>query len=244
VGVSAPQVLSAMLPGQYLTSALSGLGTYSGVYGSAVFVLLGALVAGSDWGRGTIKTALLAGPGRLQARMGQDLAVLLAATAGVVLTFLLAAAASATTAAALAGSAPPMASRFPVFTQVAASVGGGLILALACTAIGLALGVVLRSATKAAAAVLLWAVIIQPNLDQLSTQLHGVLLRLYDILPDASINTVVNLYNTTVAGVPGTNVQQPIGVEVAPALAFATLGLYLLVSLAVPALITTRRSIT
>ena len=244
VGVNAPQVLSAMLPGQYLTSALSGFGTYSDVYGSAVFVLLGALVAGSDWGRGTIKTALLAGPGRLQTRIGQDMAVMLAAAAGVALTFLLAAGASVTTAAALARPAPSLASRFPVFTQVAASVGGALILAVACTAIGLALGVVLRSATKAAAAVLLWAVVIQPNLDQVSTQLHGLLLRLYDILPDASINTVVNLYNTTVADVPGTNISPPSGVEVAPALAFATLGLYLVVCLAVPALITARRSIT
>jgi ABC-2 type transport system permease protein len=244
VGVNGPQVLSAMLPGQYLTSALSGFGIYSEVYGSAVFVLLGALIAGSDWGRGTIKTALLAGPDRLQTRIGQDLAVMLAAAAGVALTFLLAAGVSAATAAALARSAPSLASRFPVFTQVAASVGGALILALACTAIGLALGVVLRSATKAAAAVLLWAVVIQPNLNQVSTQLHGVPLRLYDILPDASINTVVNLYNSTIAGVPGTSISPPSGVEVAPALAFATLGLYLVVCLAIPALITARRSIT
>jgi hypothetical protein len=57
---------------------------------------------------------------------------------------------------------------------------------------------------------------------------------------------VVNLYNTTVTPVPGTQILPPSwdGVQVAPALAFAVLALYVLVFLAVPAVITARRSIT
>ena len=46
-------------------------------------------------------------PGRLRARIGQDLAVLTAAAVSVVLSFLLAAAASAVAATGLALSAPP-----------------------------------------------------------------------------------------------------------------------------------------
>ncbi len=244
LGVNAPQVLSAMLPGQYLTAALATFGTYSGVYGPAVFCLLGALIAGRDWGQGTIKTALLQGPGRLQTRIGQDLAVMIAAVAGVALTFLLAAVVSAAVATGLGGSAPSQASNFPVPAHVAVTVAGALVVGLACTAIGLALGTVLRSATKAAAAVLLWVVVIQPNLDQVSTQLHGAALKLYEILPDASINTLVNLYNTTITPVPGTDILPPSGVRIAPVLAFVILGLYLAVFLAIPALITVRRNIT
>jgi ABC-2 type transport system permease protein len=241
---SGVEVLPALLPGHYLTGALSGFGTYSGVYGPAVLFLLGALIAGTDWGRGTIKTALLQGPGRLQTRFGQDLAVMLAAAVAVVLTFLLAAAASAAIGLKLGGSAFPQASSFPVPAHVAAAVAGALLLALACTAIGLALGTVLHSATKAAAVVLLWAVVVQPNLDDISAQLHGVLLKVYEVLPDASINTIVNLYNTATTFVPGTTVAPPNGAQVTPGLAFGILGLYLLAFLAITAVLTRRRSIS
>jgi ABC-2 type transport system permease protein len=241
-GVNATQLLPYLLPGQYLANVLSGFSIGTQVYGPAVFFLLGALVAGSEWGRRTIAAALLVGPRRVQVRIGQDLAVLLAAGAGVILTFLLAAAATTALAAGLA--APPLYNQFPPAAHLAIAVAGALTVALASTAIGLALGTILRSATKAAGVVLLWAVIIEPQLISVSTQLHGAWLRLYELLPDVSINTLVNLYNTTAAPVPGTSLGPPFGVQVTPALAFVTLGLYAAVSLAIAALITTRRDIT
>jgi ABC-2 type transport system permease protein len=243
VGASAAQVLPYLLPGQYLANVLSGFSIDYGVYGPAVFFLLGALVAGTDWGRRTITTALLAGPRRVQARFGQDLAVLLAAAAGVIVTFLLAAAATTALAAGL-GSAAPLDTMFPPAAHIATAVAGTLTVALACTAIGLALGTILRSATKAAGAVLLWAVIIQPQLNDVSTQLHGTWLRIYEILPTVGLNTLVNLYNTTAAYVPGTSLGPPFGTQVSPAIAFLTLGLYAAASLAVAALITSRRDIS
>jgi hypothetical protein len=78
VGVDPQQVLSALSPSQYLSAPLTMLNTFSGTYGTVIFVLLGALVADSDWGRGTIRTALLQAPGRLQAKIGQDVAVMIA----------------------------------------------------------------------------------------------------------------------------------------------------------------------
>jgi ABC-2 type transport system permease protein len=239
-GVSAAQVLPYLLPSQYLANVLSGFSIYYGVYGPAVFFLLGALVAGSDWARRTLATALLAGPRRVQAQIGQDLAVLLAAAAGVIVAFLLAAAATAALAADLGGSD----ALFPSAARLATAAAGALTVALACTAIGLALGTVLRSATKAAGVVLLWAVIVQPQLNNLSTQLHGTWLRIYEILPSAGLNTLVNLYNTTTAYVPGTSLGPPFGVQVSPAIAFLTLGLYIVVPLAIAAVITSRRDIT
>ncbi len=206
--------------------------------------MLGALIAGTDWGQGRIKTALLQGPGRLATRIGQDLAVLAVAVLGVLLTFALAAATSAVAAASLSGSAPPQAASFPLPAHVAVSVAGGVIIVLACTAVGLAAGTVLRSATKAVAAVLLWTVVVQPYLDEIGTQLRGVLLRVYEALPDASINTLVNLYNTTTDSGAGTSAQPPSGVEVAPVLAFGVLAAYVLAALAVAALVTRQRSIT
>lgn len=63
------------------------------------------------------------------------------------------------------------------------------------------------------------------------------------LLPHAAINTVANLYNPNTVTVEGTAVP-PSGVLITPALAFLTLGLYILACLAIPAVITSRRSIT
>jgi hypothetical protein len=244
---SGPLMLPSILPVQYVTTTLSVLRTssslYQGLYGGAALFLLGALVAGTDWGRGTIKTALLAGPGRLATRLGQDVAVLAAAAVTVIIMFGLAAGATAGFTAALGGTAPPDDLEFPSVSHLAIAVIGALLVALACAAIGLALGTILRSATKAVAFVLLWGAVVMPTLDQIGGQVHGILLHLYEILPDAAINTVANLYNPNTLLVEGT-VVPPNGVLIAPVLAFATLGLYLLASLAIAGVITSRRTIT
>lgn len=96
-----------MSPGQYLTGALSGFGQSSsvyGLYGAVMFMLLGALIGGSDWGLGTIKTAMLQGAGRLRTALGQYLAIVIALVASVLITFAAAAVASAIAAVGHAGS--------------------------------------------------------------------------------------------------------------------------------------------
>ena len=138
---------------------------------------------------------------------------------------------------------PALYKQFQPAAHVATTVAGTLAVALASTAIGLALGTILRSAAKAAGVVLLWAVIIEPQLISVSTQLHGAWLRLYELLPDASINTLTNLYNTTAAPVPGTSLGAPFGAQASPALAFVTVGLYAAMSLVIAALITSGRDI-
>jgi hypothetical protein len=84
--------------------------------------------------------------------------------------------------------------------------------------------------------VLLWAVVVEPTIEYLTTQFHGVVLRIYDALPDASTNALVNLYDHggLLFGAP---VQES---QVAPATAFLTLGLYAVVFLTIPATATRR----
>ncbi len=241
-GVSGPLVLTTMLPSQYLTAALNGgLGQQSqvgGAYVAAIFMVLGALISGSDWSRNTIRTALLQRPGRLRTFTGQALAVAIAVAASVVLTFILAAVASAIVALHQTGSLDPAGSQFPAFDHLAEALAAALILGLAYAAIGLALGVWLRSATAALAAALLLAVVIQPSLEYFAAQLHGVFLQLYEVLPDAATNTVVNLDGSPDLALYGSSFPEA---HLAPALAFLTLGLYAAAFLTVPALITRRR---
>jgi hypothetical protein len=245
LGVSAPLVLSTMLPSQYLVAALDyGFGEQiqvGWVYGAVVLMLLGALVGGSDWGRSTIKTTLVQGPSRLGAFTGQALAVGIVVAASVALTFILAAAASAIVALRQPGSLGPAASQVPSFGHLAAALAAALAMGIAYAAGGLALGVWLRSATAAIGAVLLLAVVIQPSLEFFSTQLHGVALHLYDVLPDAATDTLANLEGNPTAAIYGSPTLYS---QIAPGLAFLTLVLYAAALLAIPALITRRRDIT
>jgi ABC-2 type transport system permease protein len=236
--VNAPAVLATLLPGQYLATALNGFGQYNGLYGAAVLMLIGALIGGSDWGQHTIRTALLQGPGRLRTWAGQALAIGVAVAVSVALTFILAAAASAIAAWHLAGAAIPATTHFPTFGHVAAALAAAVVLGVAYAAAGLTLGIWLRSASAAIGAVLVWAVVVEPSIEYISLQLHGVLLRIYDILPDAGTNTLVNLDGSTTVAYGSYQVAQ-----VAPALAFLTLGLYAVAFLAIPALITRRRDV-
>jgi hypothetical protein len=66
------------------------------------------------------------------------------------------------------------------------------------------------------------------------------MLQLYEVLPNAATNTVINLDGNPNLALYGENF--PIA-QVAPALAFLTLGLYAAVFLAIPALITRRRDV-
>ena len=52
------QDLPAMLPSQFVIQAVGSL------FFTAPFIVLGAVIAGGDWGRGTIRTSLLACPVR------------------------------------------------------------------------------------------------------------------------------------------------------------------------------------
>ena len=138
------------------------------------------------------------------------------------------------------GSLDPAGSPFPVFGHLAEALAAALALGLAYAAVGLTLGIWLRSATAGIGAVLLWAIVVQPSLEFFAPQLGGVMLQLYEILPNAATNTVINLDGNPNLALYGENF--PIA-QVAPALAFLTLGLYAAVFLAIPALITRRRDI-
>lgn len=59
--------LPALLPGQFNIIAVNQF-NFSG---TAPFIVLGAVMAGGDWGRGTITTALLQKPGRAKTFAGQ-----------------------------------------------------------------------------------------------------------------------------------------------------------------------------
>ena len=82
------QNLPALLPSQFVIQSVEPF------YFTAPFIVLGAVIAGSDWSRGTIRTSLLAGPSRTRTFAGQVLAIMIACAISVLLCFALAAVAS------------------------------------------------------------------------------------------------------------------------------------------------------
>lgn len=234
------EVLPGLLPGQFVQTVLStiGSGIYLPVPGTALFFLIGALAAGSDWASGTLRTSLLQGPARARTALGQALAVVVLAAVSVLLTFAVAGLFSMLTAAGVDGSVSPATSPLPSPARLAAGIGLGLLVSTTWAALGWTAGTLLRSATAAFAVIVLWATIVQLQLDQVATELASPLRAVYDLLPDAATNTLTGLF-----GFPGVEGGPAVG-KVAPLLAVLTLATYALACLAVPVAVTRRRDVT
>jgi hypothetical protein len=184
-----------MLPSQFVIVALVPFS-----YGAAPFAVLGAVLAGGDWGRGTVATSLLAGSGRVRAGAGQALALAVALAASVLTTFAAWAAASLLIRALEAGAVNPADGAIPATWVVVRGLGVGLLVALAYGMTGLALGTVCRSAAGAIAAVLLWTVLIEPSVFNLGQQAGGLALKIANVFPADSAATVTSLFGSPGGG--------------------------------------------
>jgi hypothetical protein len=228
------QVLPTILPGQFVPAVLNSIGDNSTLDGTAAFFLIGALAAGSNWAGGTIKTSLLQEPGRARTSVGQALAVAVALVVSVLLTFAVSGLFSLVIAVTQNGSVSVVPSPPVTVGRLAAGLGIAVVVSLAWGAAGWTAGTLLKSAAGAFAVILLWTTVVQLQLDQFATELSGPLRTIYDVLPDASTNTVTNLFGAA-------NPQYaPNFAEVAPLLAFAILALYALACFVLPVAVTRR----
>ena len=210
------QILPALLPSQFVIVALTQF-----PYTTAPFVVLGAAMAGGDWGRGTIGTSLLAGPGRVRAAAGQALALATAVTASVVAPSRCRAAASLLIRTLEARAVNPVDGAMPPAWVIARGLGAGLLVALAYGMMGLALGTVCRSAAGGIAAALAWTVLIEPNVSNLGQQAGGLALKVANFFPVNSAVTVTSLF-----GSPGGGAASQMYLPVGPAAAAWTLAAY------------------
>jgi ABC-type transport system involved in multi-copper enzyme maturation permease subunit len=234
---SPDQVLTNVLPGQLLPVVLNGFWAGPALPGTAACFSIGALAAGSTWASGTIKTAVLQAPSRARTTIGHALAVGAAVLASILLTFLLAGLASLVLAVGLTGSPSPAAGPLPAAHQLAAAVGLATLVGLAWGAAGWAVATVLRSTTAAFAAILLFSTLVEAQLDQLSTELTGAMRTLYELLPDASSNTLSFMYGQVDYG-------YQIGfVGLTPALAIAVLVAYTIAAFVLSLLLAVRRNL-
>lgn len=225
-GGTPEQLLPGLLPAQF---HLQAIGSYA-FFGTAVPLVLGALVAGGDWGRGTVKTALSQGPGRLATFVGQTAAVTVTLAVSAALNFAAAAACSALVSVRRHGTISPADSPWPPVSTLAAALGVAVLVCAVFGAAGLALGTVLRSAGAAIAVALVWTVAVQALLDNLALQIGGVLSTINNLTPGASAVSLTDSFGS-VGG--GADVETYLRVD--PELAARILVGYLVVFLAAAA---------
>jgi ABC-type transport system involved in multi-copper enzyme maturation permease subunit len=178
-----PQVLlDGTLPDRLVQNALSGLP----LFGGALVLTLGALLAGSEYGWGTLKTLFVQGPRRLTVLAGQLLALLLVLAGAIVVSFLLTALGS--WAIAVGESA---ALDWPGPGELLRGLGGGLLVAGTWGAMGMLLGTALRNTALPIGLGLVWILAIE----SLVVNVAAPLLALFDagqaVLPGVNAGSLV-----------------------------------------------------
>jgi len=122
------------------------------------------------------------------------------------------------------------------------AVGVALIIAVAYAEVGWTLGTLFRSPGPAMALAIVWCLALQTTLQyEIAPALHGTALALYDMLPTAATATLAFLAGSggyTIYGSPPAP-----SYALAMSLSFVVLAVYAVVFLAVPPLVTQRRSV-
>lgn len=148
----AEQSMADTLPAGLVGNAVAGYA----LFGGALALILGALVAGSEYGWGTVKTVLTQGPGRLTVFGGMLAGLAVAMLGMVLLTFVVSAGASAVVASI---ESAPM--DWPDALDIAQGIGSGwLLLGMWCL-FGVLLGMATRGTAMAIGLGLVWVLVVE-----------------------------------------------------------------------------------
>ena len=229
-GAPPEALLGRTLPQSLVENAVSGLP----MFGGALLLTLGALLAGSEYGWGTLKTLLGQGPGRTVVLAAQltALAVVLAGT--VLAGFALTAAASALVAAAEGAPAD-----WPGAAELARGYGAALLIAVVWGALGMLLGTALRGTALPVGLGLVWVLAIENLIANVAAPLLGFFDALQRVLPGVNAGSLA----AAVSG-PGAALDTPgVAATVGGAQATGTLAAYLVAIVVLTAVLLTRRDV-
>jgi ABC-type transport system involved in multi-copper enzyme maturation permease subunit len=216
-GLDPQAVLAGTLPGELVPTSLGGFPVFAG----ALALILGALATGSEYGWGTMQTALTQRPSRLAVHGGK-LAALAASTLAIVLaTFAL----NATVASVIATvESRPL--DLPSLAELAKGVGSGwLILGMWC-GLGALLGFAFRGVALPIGLGVVWVLGVENLVSAVADSLLTGLRPLRDVLPGVNAGSLV----WSLAPGGGSSGQAPPGVVDAVTGGRATLSLALYVA--------------
>jgi ABC-type transport system involved in multi-copper enzyme maturation permease subunit len=181
-GLDPQAVLAGTLPGELVPTSLGGFPVFAG----ALALILGALAAGSEYGWGTMQTALTQRPTRLAVHGGKLLALAACTLAVVLATFALNAA-TATVIATL--ESRPL--DYPPLAELAKGVGSGwLIMAMWC-GLGALLGFAFRGVALPVGLGVVWVLGVENLVSAVADSLLTSLRPLRDLLPGVNAGSLV-----------------------------------------------------
>jgi ABC-type transport system involved in multi-copper enzyme maturation permease subunit len=188
-------LLTSTLPDRVVENTISGLP----LFGGALLLTLGALITGSEYGWGTLKTLLGQGPRRVTVLAGQLLALLVVLAGAVALTSLLSAAATA-----IIATAEGVTADWPTAGALARGFGGGLLISATWGALGMLLGTALRGTALAIGLGLVWVLAIENLVVNLAAPLLPFIESAQAGLPGVNAGSLV-----AALGRPGATVDTP-----------------------------------
>jgi ABC-2 type transport system permease protein len=181
-GVDPQQVLAGVLPGELVPSSLGGYPIFAG----ALALVLGALVAGSDYGWGTMQTALTQRPTRLALYGGKVLALAAVALTVVLATF----AVNAVVASAIAAvESKPL--DFPSAAALTRGIGSGWLIIGMWSGFGALLGFAFRSVALPIGLGVVWILGVENLISGVADSLLTALRPLRDLLPGVNAGSLV-----------------------------------------------------
>ena len=139
------------------------------LFGGAIMMVLGAIIAGNGFGWGTWKTAFMQGPSRVATVLGSMTALVVLVVGIVLITFVADVGMSLAVAAAESQDVS-----WPALTDLLQSVGGAVLVMVMWALAGYFLGVVARGPAVSVGLGLVWALVIEGLLRGVGTSLHAV----------------------------------------------------------------------
>jgi len=231
-GLNPQAVLAGTLPGELVPTSLGGFPVFAG----ALALILGALATGSEYGWGTMQTALTQRPTRL-AVYGGKLAALAASTLAIV-------AATFALNAAVASVIATVESRpldYPSLAELAMGVGSGWLILSMWAGLGALLGFAFRGVALPIGLGVVWVLGVENLVSAVADSLLTGLRPLRDVLPGVNAGSLV----WSLAPGGGSSGEAPPGVIDAVTGGRATLGLvlYVAASAAAGAFLVRRRDV-
>ncbi len=191
-GDAAPtdQLLSTVLPANLVPNVLGGYP----LFGGAIVLILGALITGSEYGFGTMKTLLTQRPRRIEV-LGGILGALVVVVLGLgVASFTISAGASSLVAAA--ESAP---GTFPPAAELARGLASGWLILGMWGLLGALAGIAFRGTALAVGLGLVWALVIE-NLIRGAAALLDIFEPVLRALPGVNAGSLVAALTTAGEG--------------------------------------------
>jgi ABC-type transport system involved in multi-copper enzyme maturation permease subunit len=180
-GSTRAALLTGLLPPAVPDVLLQGMP----MFGGALMMVLGAIVAGNGYGWGTWKTVFTQGPSRTSAALGSLVALTTFVVGIVLLTLTLYAGVSLTIA-----STESQAVVWPAASELATSIGGGILVLEMWALAGFTLGTVARGPALSVGLGLVWALVLENLLRGVGTML-GFVESFTTILPGTAAGSLV-----------------------------------------------------